>query len=79
MVKYYNWEKIKSELDLLEKKRNSLFKIPGPARFEFLTALALRLKMSSYKIKPNYPADDQGLPTSTEGRGYRSTKTNEMQ
>ena len=80
----YNWEKIKSELDLLEKKRNSsdeiLRFIPGPARFEFLTALALRLKMSSYKIKPNYPADDQGLPTSTAPGGagdIECTKTNE--
>ena len=68
-VEYYPWDKIKSEL-LKLKKRNLttdeiLKYLPNPVRLEFLTALAVKSRFSNVKVIPNYPIDDEGLPTST--------------
>ena len=39
----------------------------APVRLEFLTALAIKLKLPTVIVKPNYSCDDTGLPTSTAG------------
>lgn len=39
--------------------------IPGPARFEFLTSIALVQNFKGINVCPSYPIDDEGLPTST--------------
>lgn len=67
----FNWEIIKSELLILNKRRNSknitLRVIPAPARLEFLTAMAIKSKLPEVRVIPNYSCDDTGLPTSTAG------------
>lgn len=67
----FSWDKIKSELEVLSKKqasRDDVLKfLPSPARLEFLTALAIKSKFPNIDIRPNYPCDDTGLPTSTAG------------
>lgn len=68
---YYSWEVIKAELTGLSKKSNSkdelLKLLSHPTRLEFLTSLAIKSKYRDLKIKPNYPTDDEGIPTSTAG------------
>ncbi len=70
-VDYYSWEVIKSELTGLSKKSNSkddlLKLLSHPTRLEFLTSLAIKSKHRGLKIIPNYPTDDEGIPTSTAG------------
>jgi len=70
-VDYYPWEVIKAELTGLSKKSNSkdelLKLLSHPTRLEFLTSLAIKSKYRHLKIKPNYPTDDEGIPTSTAG------------
>ena len=70
-VDYYSWEVIKAELTGLSKKSNSkdelLKLLSHPTRLEFLTSLAIKSKYRHLKIKPNYPTDDEGIPTSTAG------------
>lgn len=65
----YPWETIKSELDNLANKKPSkhdvLRFIAAPARLEFLTALAIKSQLPEVTVIPNYPCDDEGLPTST--------------
>ena len=39
----------------------------NPVRLEFLAALAVKSKFPNVKVIPNYPIDDEGLPTSTAG------------
>lgn len=67
----YNWTIIKKELTNLATKKNStddvLKLLAAPTRLEFLTALAIRSKMPSVRVVPNYSCDDEGLPTSTAG------------
>ncbi len=67
----YSFSKIKEELLILSRKsmsRDSLFKyLSAPIRLEFLTALAIKSKFPSIKVIPNYPCDDEGVPTSTAG------------
>lgn len=67
----YPWERIKEELLILSRKglsKDEILKyIPSPARLEFLTAIALKLKLPNLTVIPNYPYDDEGLPTSTAG------------
>lgn len=46
---------------------NILRFIAAPARLEFLTALAIKSKLPAVEVIPNYPCDDEGLPTSTAG------------
>jgi hypothetical protein len=67
----YQWNKIKSELIGLSGRNLSkdeiLKYLSGPVRLEFLTALAVKTKFPNIKVIPNYPVDDEGLPTSTAG------------
>ena len=67
----YNWAVIKKELINLATKKSStdnvLKLLAAPSRLEFLTALAIRCKMPSVRVVPNYICDDEGLPTSTAG------------
>lgn len=67
----FQWEAIKSELLILRNKRLSsdevLKYLSNPIRLEFLTALAIKTKFPNIKVSPNYPVDDEGLPTSTAG------------
>jgi len=72
MVKWatmYSWNKIKSELVILAKKRlteDSILKyLSSPIRLEFLITLAIKTKFPAVKIIANYPYDDEGLPTAT--------------
>lgn len=70
-IEIYSWEKIKSELKGLAKRSNSkddiLKLLSHPIRLEFLTSLAIKSKHQELKIIPNYPTDDEGIPTSTAG------------
>lgn len=70
-VDYYSWDTIKTELcNLAERKSskdNILKFLAAPVRLEFLTALAIKSKLSEVKVIPNYTCDDEGLPTSTAG------------
>jgi hypothetical protein len=70
-VDIYSWNKIKKEmLNLSEKKltKDEILKyLSIPVRLEFLTSLAIKTKFPEIKIIPNYPIDDEGIPTSTAG------------
>lgn len=70
-IDLYSWNTIKSELKGLAKKSNSndeiLKLLSHPIRLEFLTTLAIKSKHRDLKIIPNYPTDDEGIPTSTAG------------
>jgi len=70
-VAAYSWEKIKEELLVLSKRRLSkddlLKYLADPIRLEFLTAMAIKTKFPKIKVIPNYPCDDEGVPTSTAG------------
>ena len=65
----YSWDKIKKEMINLAKKKltkdDILKYLSGPIRLEFLVALAIKSKFPDVKVVPNYPYDDEGLPTST--------------
>lgn len=67
----YAWDTIKSELIKLSNKKltkDEILKyLSNPIRLEFLTALAVKSKFPHIKVIPNYPIDDEGLPTSTAG------------
>ena len=67
----YDKKDIYEELKLVCKKRESkdpVFRfISAPARLEFLTSIALIQQFDNLLVKPNYPIDDEGLPTSTAG------------
>jgi hypothetical protein len=71
-VATYDWNNIKAELNILAT-RNKVSKdkvlkfLPNPVRLEFLTALAIKSKLPEIRVIPNYPCDDEGLPTSTAG------------
>ena len=70
-IEIYSWDTIKSELKRLAKKASSrdevLKLLSHPIRLEFLTSLAIKSKHRNLKIVPNYPTDDEGIPTSTAG------------
>ena len=70
-VSYFNWEQIKGELQSLSKGRlseeDTLRYLPNPVRLEFLTAIAVKSQYPNIDVIPNYPIDDEGLPTSTAG------------
>lgn len=70
-IDLYSWDTIKSELKGLAKRSNSkdevLKLLSHPIRLEFLTSLAIKSKHRDLKIIPNYPTDDEGIPTSTAG------------
>lgn len=70
----YSREYIFNELKILGSRNaeshDELFKfIPAPARFEFLTSIMLVQNFNSLKVRPNYPIDDEGIPTSTAAGG----------
>jgi hypothetical protein len=69
----YNWDVIKSELEILASKKISkdpiLKYLTNPTRLEFLTSLAIKSKQPHVIVIPNYPCDDEGIPTSTAGGG----------
>lgn len=71
LIPDYPWNLIKKELSHLANKTSSnhnvLKFISAPARLEFLTALAIKSKLPEVEVAPNYPCDDEGLPTSTAG------------
>ena len=69
-----DWNTIKKELQILAKRSRNcehqiLKFIPAPVRLEFLSALAIKSKLPSIRVIPNYVCDDTGLPTSTAGGG----------
>jgi hypothetical protein len=70
-VGIYSWGVIHTEL--LNLSRENLTKdeilkyLSNPVRLEFLTALAVKSKFPDVKVIPNYPVDDEGIPTSTAG------------
>lgn len=70
-VNIYSFDKIKSELLILSHKSlskdNILKYLPNPVRLEFLTTLAIKSKFPNIRVVPNYPCDDEGIPTSTAG------------
>ena len=43
--------------------------IDKPTRFEFLASIALKQNFPAAEILPNYPVDDEGLPTFTASGG----------
>lgn len=67
----YSWEIIRGEmLNLADRhltKDEILKYLSNPVRLEFLTALAVKSKFPNVKVIPNYPVDDEGIPTSTAG------------
>ncbi|MFR9165705.1 MAG: AlwI family type II restriction endonuclease [Dysgonomonas sp.] len=69
----YSWEKIKEELTILHKKgttKDDILKyLTNPIRLEFLTSMAIKSKFPAVTVIPNYPCDDEGIPTSTAGGG----------
>ena len=68
-VGFYEWKTIKVELLNIAKgkltKDEVLKYITSPVRLEFLTALAVKSRFPDIKVIPNYPVDDEGIPTST--------------
>ncbi len=68
-VALYSWDVVKVELLNLSHRRGSkdniLKYIPAPVRLEFLSALAIKLRYPHLVVTPNYPVDDEGIPTST--------------
>src|SRR3990172_892485 len=67
----YSWGIIRAEmLNLADKQltKDEILKyLSNPVRLEFLTALAVKSKFPNVKVIPNYPVDDEGIPTSTAG------------
>ncbi|MGB4588966.1 MAG: AlwI family type II restriction endonuclease [Clostridiaceae bacterium] len=43
--------------------------LPGPARLEFLTSIAMVQNFDNLDVVPNYSIDDEGLPTNTAAGG----------
>ena len=70
-VKYFDWNTLKQELKILEKKsisKNDILKyLNNPTRLEFLISISIKSKYPHIKVIPNYPCDDEGIPTSTAG------------
>lgn len=70
-VSIYSWKVIKEEMTNLSEKhltKDGVLKyLSNPVRLEFLTALAVKSKFPNIKVIPNYPIDDEGIPTSTAG------------
>lgn len=67
---FFSWDTIKNELIGLSKSRhnsqNSILRLlTPPVRLEFLSAVAIKSKFPNIKVVPNYPCDDEGIPTST--------------
>lgn len=70
----YDDEKLRTELNRLTLRNSrtddELLKfIDAPVRLEFLAAIALVKYFDNIDVCPNYPIDDEGLPTSTASGG----------
>lgn len=70
----YTKKDILAELFILslngKESQDPVFRfINKPARFEFLTSIALKQCFKDIDVNPQYPYDDEGLPTSTAGGG----------
>ena len=70
----YDDEKLITELGKLTARNartdDAMLKfLDGPVRLEFLSAIALVKYFDNIDVCPNYPADDEGLPTRTAGGG----------
>jgi AlwI restriction endonuclease len=67
----YSWKQIKDEMFILAQRKltkdDILKYLSSPVRLEFLVSLAIKSKFPDVKVVPNYPYDDEGLPTSTAG------------
>lgn len=72
-TRIYSLDRVINELLILRARNRSQDQIlrflPNPVRLEFLTALAIKLRFPNARVLPNYPCDDEGLPTSTAGGG----------
>lgn len=70
-VSEFNWNFVKKELMNLANKgltKDGILKyLPNPVRLEFLTAIAIKSQLPDVRVIPNYPIDDEGVPTSTAG------------
>jgi hypothetical protein len=70
-VEYFDWDTLKQELKILEKKsisKNDILKyLNNPTRLEFLISISIKSRYPHIKVIPNYPCDDEGIPTSTAG------------
>lgn len=70
-INIYTWSNIRKELLNLSSKRltkdTTLKYLANPVRLEFLTALAVKSQFPDVTVVPNYPIDDEGIPTSTAG------------
>lgn len=68
-VSVYSWASIKTELNHVIKRQLTkdliLRFLSFPVRLEFLTALAIKSRFPTVRVIPNYPVDDEGLPTAT--------------
>ena len=66
---HYSWGAIKKEMLYLQSghlsKDDILKYLSDPIRLEFLSALAVKSQFPTVNVIPNYPIDDEGLPTST--------------
>ncbi|MGR3914058.1 MAG: AlwI family type II restriction endonuclease [Gammaproteobacteria bacterium] len=66
---HYGWDMIKAEMLILSKrsqaKDETMKYLAHPVRLEFLTALAIQSQFPNVRVIPNYPVDDEGIPTST--------------
>ena len=69
----YSREDIINELNLVcghgESRDPVLRIIDPPTRLEFLTSIALKQHFPGLDVQPNYPIDDEGLPTFTASGG----------
>ena len=67
----YSWDTIRAELLTLSRRRltsdEMLKYLPNSVRLEFLAALAVKSRFPDVQVIPNYPVDDEGIPTSTAG------------
>ena len=70
-VEFFDWDTLKQELKILEKKsisKNDILKyLNNPTRLEFLISISIKSRYPDIKVIPNYPCDDEGIPTSTAG------------
>ncbi|PID52049.1 MAG: restriction endonuclease [Candidatus Moraniibacteriota bacterium] len=68
-VNTFSWDEIRKEMMILAQKqmsKNDILKyIAAPVRLEFLASIAIKSKFPDIRVSPNYPVDDEGLPTST--------------
>lgn len=72
-AKNHSKEYIYNELNIAcgrnESKDSVLKIIDKPTRFEFLVSIALKQQFENLIVKPNYKADDEGIPTFTAAGG----------